>query len=348
MTRSPSLATLLLAIIAFLPLRALSQQPAPRTTTPSQEAREKIRVETNLVVLSVTVKDARGNLVSGLAQQDFHVFEDSVEQQLLAFTDEGLPLSLVILVDNDMKWKEGSAMTKSLRAVASGLSDTDEAMVCRYDMLFYPGDSFSNVYGTLLADLKAAQVAAEPSPQYIPQPLRTGTSSTTGPPVLAAPTNLGSRPSKALDDALYSAAELLQARPTDRRRVILLISDGVNQPKLDHHSHDDVLDFLLQQNVSVYTLAIGAGNQHKFSDVIDYSFKTGGDMFYATQTTAMEILYSRITEQARHDYTLAYAPPPHDPASQFHTIRVTLSTPGLSASTRSGYFSSPPANSTPP
>jgi len=337
MIRSPK--TPLLAIFVAFPALVLAQEPAQRKT-PSQEARDKIRVQSNLVVLSVTVKDARGNLVSGLAQQDFHVFEDSIEQQLVAFSDEGLPLSLVILVDSDMKWKEGSAMSKSLRAVASGLSDTDEAMVCRYNMLFYPGNAFTNVYGSLVADLKAAQVAAEPSPPNIPQPLVTGTSSTSGPPVLAAPTDLGSRPSKALDDALFSASDLLDQRPRGRRRVILLISDGVNELKLNHHSHSEVLEQLLRKNISVYSLAVGSNRaKRNFSNLVDYSSQTGGDISYATQTTAMEILYSRITEQARHDYILAYTPPAHSPStSELHAISVTLAAHGLTASTRSGYY----------
>jgi VWFA-related protein len=344
MPRICKIALILLPAIASLSQRTVAQQAKP----PAQAARDKIRVQTNLVVLSVTVKDSRGNLVSGLAQQDFHIFEDSVEQQPTLFSSEGLPLSLIILVDSDMKWKQGSAMTKSLRAVAGGLSDTDEAMVCRYDMLFYPGDAFTNAAGTLMAALKSAAAAAEPSPEYIPQPVKPTSNSTSGPPSIAAPTNLGSRPSKALDDALFSAAGLLEQRPLDRRRVILLISDGVNEPKLNHHGHQQVLDLLLQKNISVYSLAVGAEHaKHKFSDLIDYSSQTGGDIFYATQTAAMETLYSRITEQARHDYILAYTPPLTSSSdSHFRSIKVTLTTPGLTASTRSGYFTTLPDNST--
>ena len=64
----------------------------------TRELRQKIKVESNLVVLTVTVKDDRGRLVSGLLKDDFHVFDDEVEQSILSFTDESLPLSLLILV----------------------------------------------------------------------------------------------------------------------------------------------------------------------------------------------------------------------------------------------------------
>jgi hypothetical protein len=110
----------------------------------TRELRQKIRVESNLVVLTVTVKDDRGRLVSGLLKDDFHVFDDEVEQSILAFTDESLPLSLLVLVDDDLKWKEGTQMARSVRSIIGDIADQDEAMVCRFDMLFYPGDEFTS------------------------------------------------------------------------------------------------------------------------------------------------------------------------------------------------------------
>jgi Ca-activated chloride channel homolog len=305
----------------------------------TREVQEKIRVETDVVVLSVTVKDSNDKLVSGLEKEDFHVFDDGVEQQILSFTDESLPLSLLILVDSDMKWKEGTAMAGSLRSLIGDIADSDEAMVCRYDMLFHEGEEFTGDSRILMAALKDAQSAAQPSPPYIPQPLITDSISTTGPPSAAAPTYAGSRPSKAIDDALYSAGQLLQKRPKDRRRLILLISDGVNEPKLNRRAHEDVLGLLLQNNISVYTMAVGSDkSKHKFGDLEDYSAKTGGGIFYGTTTFMMQTLYSRMTEQARHDYTLVYAPVGNDKAASFHRLRVAAGS-GYSVSTRSGYYS---------
>ena len=299
----------------------------------TRELRQKIRVESNLVVLTVTVKDDRGRLVSGLLKDDFHVFDDEVEQSILSFTDESLPLSLLILVDDDLKWKEGTQMARSVRSIIGDIADQDEAMVCRLDMLFYPGDEFTSASMKFMAALKSAQSAAQPSPPYIPQPLLTDRVSTTGPPSVSAPTYSGSRPSKALEDALYSSAQLLQQRPSDRRRIILILTDGLDEPKLNHHSHEAVRDFLLQNNISVYALASGsAKSKRKFFNLTDYSSKTGGGIFYATSTYTMELTLTRMTEQARHDYTLVYAPTGNNPSSKFHTLRVSAS-PGYNATT---------------
>jgi hypothetical protein len=44
-----------------------------------------------------------------------------------------------------------------------------------------------------------------------------------------------------------------------------------------------------------------------------------------------------MTEQARHDYTLAYAPTGNNHSSKFHTLKVTAG-PSNNATTRSGYY----------
>jgi Ca-activated chloride channel homolog len=336
---APAMAWLVTCVL--IPVSRAGHPRQSRAGTSAQDLRNKIRVQSNLVVLSVTVKDAGGHLVSGLRQEDFRVFDDGVEQAITAFTDQGLPLSLVILIDSDMKWKEGTAMTRSLRSIAGGLSDTDEAMVCRYDMLFYPENEFTSVEGNLISALKAAANAARPDPPYIPQPTVTDRSTTSGPPPLPAPVYAGSRPSKALDDAIYSAAELLEHRARDRRRIILLISDGANEPKLNHHTQPEVVETLLQSNITLYTLAVGSNrSKRRFNKVEDYALQTGGEIFYATETTAMEILYGRITDQARHDYTIAYVPTGIHTNSNYHMFKATTAKVGLKATTRSGYYAS--------
>lgn len=304
----------------------------------TRELRQQIRVESNLVVLSVTVKDGRDRLVSGLVKDDFHVFDDEVEQNILFFSDESLPLSLLILVDDDLKWKEGTPIARSVRSIIGDIADQDEAMVCHFDMLFYPGDEFTSDSIKLMAALKSAQSAAQPSPPYIPQPLITDPLSTTGPPSVSAPTYAGSRPSKAVDDALYSSAQLLQQRPSDRRRIILILTDGLNEPKLNRHSHEAVRDLLLQDSISVYALVSSSGkSKRKFFNLTDYSSTTGGGTFYATSTYTMELTLTRMTEQARHDYTLVYAPTGNNHSRKFHTLRVTAGS-RYKATTRSGYY----------
>ena len=67
------------------------QQPNP--------AHGDMRVDSTLVLVPVTVTDARHRYVLGLEQKNFHVFEDGVEQQIKQFSGEDAPLSVGFVVD---------------------------------------------------------------------------------------------------------------------------------------------------------------------------------------------------------------------------------------------------------
>ena len=275
-------------------------QPLPQLTTEQSEARTKISVNSDLVVLPVTAKDRRGNLVPDLRKNEFRIFDDDVEQATDVFTVEAFPLSLVVLMDDDLKSQDAAQMAPTLRAITAGISPKDEAIICRFDLSFYPGDGFSGDLNKLWAELKDAQDHSGPSTSG-PVPFVTSPSSHqlgVGEPPQAAPTNLGSRPTKALDDAVHSAAELLHDRGASRRKIILLISDGLNGPRFNRHTYPDTLEALLHDNISVYSLAVGHSLKRKFSRLINYATDSGGDIYYAAQGAGMERLYSRMKKLA--------------------------------------------------
>jgi len=235
-------------------------------------------------------------------------------------------------------------MAASLRAVAAGISASDETLICRFDLKFHPGEWVAGDADRLLADLKKAQDASGPSTAG-PVPFVDGPSSHApgvGEPLSLPPTNAGSRPTIALDDAIHSAAGLLHDRGTSRRKVILLISDGVNGPQFNRYSYADSLDALLHDNISVYSLAVGGGlSTRKFSRLINYARDSGGDIYYASRSPAMERLYSQITEQARHEYTLAYVPRGNNRNSAYHRVEVRTTRGAVTIKTRRGYYTGP-------
>src|SRR5260370_37667183 len=142
------LLVVMLAASHFLGQRQTSstEETAPAQTGPQQtavqqsEARTKISVNSDLVVLPVTAKDRYGNLVPDLQREEFRVFDDNVEQSIEVFTAEAFPLSLVVLIDDDLKSNDAEQMAASLSAVAAGVSSSDETLICRFDLKFYPGE----------------------------------------------------------------------------------------------------------------------------------------------------------------------------------------------------------------
>jgi hypothetical protein len=150
-------------------------------------------------------------------------------------------------------------------------------------MLFYPGEGFTSDLDKLMGSIKQAHGEIKPTPKFVPQPVVCG-NSTTGPPCIPAPVYAGARASKALDDAVFSAAELLgSSEAPNRRKVILLISDGANEPKLNKHDYDAVKAKLLAENISVFSLAAGSdADKRKFRRMEAYS-RASGEIFISPQ-----------------------------------------------------------------
>src|SRR5258708_8870329 len=142
---------------------ASPQTPQRPSEPPPSDARAKISVNSNLVILPVTVKDRSGNLVPDLQRDEFRVFEDNVEQKIDVFTAEAFPLSMIILLDNDLKEKDAQEVRKSLDAVVGGLSLEDEAFICRFDQFFHPGNGFTADHDLLLTELQRTKLDTEPS-----------------------------------------------------------------------------------------------------------------------------------------------------------------------------------------
>ena len=150
---------------------------------------------------------------------------------------------------------------------------------------------------------------------------------------------IGEKSTKALDDAVYEAAQLLKDRGRDRRKIIFLISDGENG-KTNHNTYENTVKELLRYGIAVYSIGVGGGFfERKFSRLQSYAHDSGGDVYYAAKRNSLEELYSRVTEQARNQYTLGYNPRGNDRAKDYHQVEVRVTRQGLNILTREGYYS---------
>jgi Ca-activated chloride channel family protein len=317
------------------------QQPAPQQGAPA-----RITVPANLVVVPVTVKDSSGHLVPDLRRDEFRIFEDNIEQRVSYFSVEVIPLSMVVLIDNDLKSKDEKQVAASLRAIVAGLSLNDETFVCRFDQFFHPGQGFITDQDKLLTELKRTQMdsqssVAPSSPAFNNAPSINGHSAIGDQPSVGdANINIKGQPTKALDDAVYNAAQILKDRGRDRRKIIFLISDGVNGRKFNTYDYDTTLKELLRYNIAVYSVGVGSAFfDRRFERLSKYAHDTGGDVYYGLKSRAMEELYGRVTEEARNQYTLAYAPSGTDRGAEYHAIEVRVKREGLTILTREGYYS---------
>jgi len=322
------------------PAAAQAPKAAAQSQTPT-----KIVVNPTLVVVPVTVKDGKGNLVADLRKDEFRIFEDKIEQKITFFTAEVFPISMVVLIDNDLKRKDAEAVEPSLRAIVGGMSASDEAFICTFDQYFHEGHGFTRDQDKLITELRRKDVSSKSAPSVGPVGGPFEGPTINGAAAPGAPMNdpsliaIKGQPTKALDDAVYSAAMLLQDRPSrDRRKIILLISDGQNGAKFNTHNHDDTRAELLRQGITVYSVAVGSAYfERKFSRLVEYAHDTGGEVFFGAKSETFEDFYSRIAEQARNQYTLAFSPS-GDRKVDYHALEVRVRREGLTILTRKGYY----------
>ncbi len=321
-----------------------AQEPPPPDVPRLSEARAKITVNAKLVVLPVTVKDRSGRLVPDLGKDEFRVFDDNVEQRIDVFTTEGFPLSKVILIDNDLKTKDAKEVENSLDAIVGGMSDLDEAFVCRFDDFFHPGKGFTSNQDTLLLELKRTKLdsrtAVMPPGGPFNGPSINGHAVDGSPSVAESTRTIFAAPTKALDDAVFGAAELLKDRPRNRRKIIFIISDGVNGgKKYNTNTYANTVKEVLGHGISVFAVGVGSAIfDRRFERLSEYAHATGGDIYYAASEDSMTELYSRITEEARNQYTLAYVPQGPKGGKDYHDVEVRVKRDGLTILTRNKYY----------
>jgi VWFA-related protein len=311
------------------------------------DSQGKITTRVSLVVIPVTVKDSAGELVTDLQERDFRVFEDGIEQPLAVFSVDPFPLSAAILVDDDLKRSTAEKVQKTLETLAGAFSSSDEVSLWRFDEVpDQISDDFIADNDKLLNALKHIDLSSSfpgMGSYTMTAPPRVNTAQPPGPATIPAEAN-GHPNTKHIDDAIFAAAQQLQGRPSEMRKIIFLISDGQNA-KNNTHKYDETLKLLLSANVSVYAVGVGEANLNRGITFLGnnvlakYAHATGGDIFYGgVSRENLEELYARVSEQARNQYTLAYSGAHTDRSKPYHAIEVRVRRPGLTLLTRDGYY----------
>jgi VWFA-related protein len=146
-----------------------------------------------------------------------------------------------------------------------------------------------------------------------------------------------------MDDALFSASQMLKARGRDRRKIIFLISDGTDS-RNNTHTFNETLLSLYSADVSVYSISVSrslpvgkALIEHGTSEIDKYADLTGGDTFFGDKEADLDRLYSDVTEQARNQYILTFIPQDIHTNQNCHSIEVRVRRPDLKVVARQAY-----------
>jgi VWFA-related protein len=317
---------------------------------------------TTAVELPVTVKDSKGQLVGGLTWRDFRVFENNQRQQIRVFTVDPYPLSVAYVIDQSVTMDVMAKVNTSLGAIQGALAPYDEVAVFTYNNGPKELSGFTGAQSHLLTAV-LAQSKATGREEGVPVnsgPLAGCSISSNGACVdpnlqvgrSAGGTDFMNIPKEihTLNDAILRAAVALSTRPTTRRRVIYVVSDGKEYGS--KASTKEVIKYLQGHNIAVNATLVGdsarwgEGYLSRFhipfqmndNVLIRYAHETGGAIDAERNANGMEKSYQLLAEEARRRYTLVYYS--HEPAidGKYRSIEVRVDRPNVDVTAKRGYY----------
>jgi VWFA-related protein len=229
-------------------------------------------LDVNLVELYVAVTDKAGDLVRGLTQDDFEVFESGKKQELTKFElVENLPLTVGILLDT----------SGSMR---SSLVQAQDAAAAFLRGVMTPRDrSF------------AVSFASRPRLDMPP------TDDVEA--VVRSFEDLQAVGDTALHDALVYS--LYYFRGIKGQRALVLLSDG--DDNASYIAYNDALEYARRSGVAVYAigfnLGVVGGLRNKLGELAETS---GGKSFFTSKAEELPAIYAQIERELRSRYLVAY------------------------------------------
>lgn len=294
-------ATLLLLTGALVPAGG-AQQPQPQH--PKRWGDDDLKLERDLVTLGVTVVDPGQRRVTGLAPENFEIYDNKVRQEIAFFGDQDEPATIGIIFD------VSGSMKGFLNASLHSLKRFSETSIVEDEYFLVTFDSRARLTRDFTHDVNA---------------LANGL------------TFVEAKGRTALFDAVYIG--IVKAREGhNRKRALLVITDGGENDS--RYTSKEVKDLVKESDVPIYTFGIHVDFGGEVLDQM--SLQSGGRSFYPQSDEDLIDMCIQVAIDLRKQYGIGYYPTGDIHDGKWHEVRVKIvSPPGLPhlvALTKNGYF----------
>lgn len=295
----------------------------PRRSTAAPKAAESrqanIRVDTNLVLIPVTVTDPLNRFVTGLDRGDFRLFEDKVEQNITQFASDDAPLSIGLVFDTSGSM--GAKLAKSRQAAAQFFKTAN------------PEDEFFLVQ---FNDRPELTVPFTHQTEEIQNRL--------------AFTQAKGR--TALLDGVYIAMNQMKKAKNSRKAILILSDGGDNSSR---YTESEVKNAVREADVQIYAIGIfepihargrtaeelsGPGLLSELAE------QTGGRHFAVENINELPDIAAKIGIELRNQYVIGYSPSNPNRDGKYRRVTIKINQPRglppLRPFWRQGYYA--PAN----
>jgi VWFA-related protein len=291
----------------------------PRPKAPEKKdilPRSDIRVDTNLVLIPVTVTDPMNRFVTGLEKENFKLFDEKKEQVVSQFSSEDAPLSVGVIFD--CSGSMGHKLEKSRLAVTQFFKTAN------------PEDEF------FLVQFSDAASLIQPFTSNLEE-------------IQNRLTFTQSKGQTALLDAIYLGLHEMKRGAKNARKALLLISDGGDNNS--RYTEGEIKNLVKEADVQIYAIGIyetGAGRGRTPEEangpalLTEIAEQTGGRQYTVENLNELPDIAAKIGVELRNQYILGYIPQGQAHDGKYHHVKVTLvqprNMPVLRPFFRQGYY----------
>jgi Ca-activated chloride channel family protein len=285
-------------------------KPKPTPTPPEYYGEgEKIVVDTELVTLNVRVIDRNNRPIDNVKENEFHVFEDGVEQPVAFFTREEVPVSYGLAVDNSGSLRSQlQSVIDAAKTIINSNKPGDETFLVRFissDKIETMQDFTSNM--ELLLDaldnmyVEGGQTAV-------------------------------------IDAVFLSAERVAEYKKGDdndrRRRALIVVTDG--EDRVSFYKQEQLFARLREADVQIYIIGfvnelekeggfIRKSSREKAVNLLNkLASETGGRAFFPQSISELPQIANEIVRDLRTQYVLAYNPTNKARDGSYRAIRVAV------------------------
>ena len=273
------------------------------------------------VAVYATVTDGKGRLIPDLAREDFEIYDNGKLQPISIFSNDIQPITVVIMLDRSGSMQGNFKLVELAgEAFVRRLIPGDKARIGSFasSIEVFPDDFTSN-QDELIRILRGGLQQSGPTPLW-----------------------------NAVDTAITNLL------PQEGRRVVLVFTDGVDNPgnfKFNNRSVMDVLDRAQRENVMVYAIGLesrggggfparggfggGGGMQGPDPGLPTIAEETGGGYFELRRAEDLAAAFSRVAEELHRQYAIGFEPAKLD--DKTHKLELKVKKPGMKTRARKNY-----------
>ena len=262
-------------------------------------------------------------------------------------------LSAVILIDTgvDAESFEALKLAKGSLVKAFNLTPQHELLGIADEVAVYRYNNFATQVADFTRDENTLRTSLDQIDRFgggiglVGGQSPVDTPTINGAPTVPAATTPVRGDRRVLHDAVSEATLALRTRGAERRKVILLFSDGSEEAS--EISYEDVQLRLLEADVQIFPIYVRTGIFERIfgevgNQLDEYADFTGGEV-YATTPGGLDPLFARITGQARTQYVLTYTTTNQAPPDRivFREIDIRAASGSYDIFHRAGYYQAP-------